>query len=89
MQSYLVLAGVVLTFLTALVGWLSSRGNAKKLTKIDINVDGRITDMGSRIDQLTGALQGAGVDVPAKLARSVPPAPLPGPPAVPPLDRPS
>jgi len=88
MQSYLVLAGIVLTFLTALVGWLSSRGNAKKLTKqtgqlaeVHVLVNSRLKTVVERVDQLVTTLQVAGVpvpDPPGTLTPPPPPAPAPG-----------
>jgi hypothetical protein len=68
MQSYLVLAGVVLTFLTALVSWLSTRGKAKKIAtsigEVHVLVNAQLTAVVARVDQLVTTLKTAGVPVP-------------------------
>jgi hypothetical protein len=61
-----------LTFLTALLTYLSSRSNKQSISKVDTKVDGVRTlvdgnhhDLVDRVSQLTGTLNDANVDVPA------------------------
>jgi hypothetical protein len=58
---WFVLAGVVLTFLTAVIGFLQTR---RKLTEIHVLVNSQLHDVLTRVTQLTGTLEAAGVDVP-------------------------
>jgi hypothetical protein len=71
MNSYFVLAGVVLTFLTALLGWLKSRQNAAKLTvqtekiaEVHVLVNAQLTAVVDRVSQLVATMKAAGVAVP-------------------------
>jgi hypothetical protein len=70
---YIVLAGIIITFLTAVIGlWQTSR----KLTRLEVSVDGNLTrilnklgDEQMRTAQLRGTLSGAGVDIPPREIR--------------------
>lgn len=63
-----VLAVAVLTFLTAVFGYLSTR---RKINEVHVLVDGNLSKVMAKLGierdrsaQLTGTLQDAGVDVP-------------------------
>jgi len=71
MQSYLVLAGIVLTFLTALLGWFKgrqsvavSKENADKIQEVHVLVNAQLTAVVARVGQLVTTLKEAGVPVP-------------------------
>ena len=70
MTSWLVEGGVVLTFLTAVIGFIQTR---RHLVQIKVLVDGRMDLLLARVTQLTDTLDKAGVAVPA-----VPDPPGPG-----------
>jgi len=59
--SLLVLAGVVLTFLTAALGFAVS---LRKLQAVHVLVNSQLHDVLTRVAQLTDTLNAAGVDVP-------------------------
>jgi hypothetical protein len=68
---WLVLAGVVLTFLTAVLGFVQAARNGRKLTDIRVLVDGNLAKVMAKLgievtrsEQLTSTLEDAGVDVP-------------------------
>ena len=72
-MSWGVLAVAVLTFLTALLGYLSTRKTRKTLGAVEIKVDGnlsKVTELWlteqARSGQLRDSLKDAGVDVPPK-----------------------
>jgi hypothetical protein len=71
MSSYVVLAGVVLTFATALLGWMKSRQNAAKLetqtekiAEVHVLVNAQLSAVVARVDQLVSTLRAADVPVP-------------------------
>jgi len=71
MNNGLVLAAAVLTFGTALLAFLASVRNSRKLDsqrgtldQIQISVNGRVDTLLARIEQLTATLTAAGEDVP-------------------------
>jgi hypothetical protein len=64
MNDYLVLAGVILTFLTALTGWLKSRQNGEKIAEVHVLVNAQLTAVVARVGQLVATLETAGVPVP-------------------------
>ena len=63
-MKWFVLAGLVLTFLTALLGYLQSRRNQQKIGEVHVLVNSQLHSVLQRVDQLTGALTEAGIDVP-------------------------
>lgn len=65
-KGWLELAGVIITFLTALLGVFQGR-------KIHVLVNSQLTDVIGRVAQLTAALTQAGVDVPPRLPPRLPP----------------
>ena len=75
---WLVLAGVILTFLTALIGFVVS---LRKIQAVHVLVNSQLHEVLARVTQLTGTLEAAGVDVPDPPAhgeageRLAPPAP--------------
>jgi len=74
-NSWLVLAGLVVTFLTALIGWWSTRS---KIQQVHVLVNSQLKTVLDRVDQLTGTLHGAGIEIPPAPAGPPPP---PSPPA--------
>jgi hypothetical protein len=69
--SWLVFAGIVLTFLTSVVGFLQSRQNKAKIKVVDTKVEGvhvlvnsQHDDLVDRVTQLTETLERADVEVP-------------------------
>jgi hypothetical protein len=63
---WLVLAGLILTFLTAVLGFLQSRRNTSKIAEVHVLVNAQLHAVLDRVEQLTGTLKDAGVDVPSK-----------------------
>jgi hypothetical protein len=70
---WFVLAGVVLTFLTAVLGFVQAARNGKKLAEIHVLVNGNLEKVMARLGieqdrtaQLKDTLKDAGVDVPAR-----------------------
>jgi hypothetical protein len=63
MTQWLVFAGILVTFLTSVVGFLSTR---RKVAEVHVLVNSQLHDVLDRVAQLTGALEHAGVDVPPK-----------------------
>ena len=63
-MSWLVLAGVVVTFLTSVTGFLASIGNRRKIAEVHVLVNSQLNTVLSRVAQLTGTLESAGIDVP-------------------------
>jgi hypothetical protein len=61
----LVLATPVLALVTAVLTFLTR----KNVRKVHVLVDGRLTDVLNRVDQLTAALEKSDTDVPAPLPR--------------------
>jgi hypothetical protein len=59
--SWLVLAGVVVTFVTSVIGFLSTR---RKVAEVHVLVNSQLHDVLDRVSQLTVTLEAAGVDVP-------------------------
>jgi hypothetical protein len=68
MSSYLVLAGVLVTFLTAVLGFLATRqkiGEVEhKAEEIHVLVNSQLQAVVARVSQLIDALEHAGVAVP-------------------------
>jgi hypothetical protein len=62
--SWLVLAGIVITFITSVVGLAATRGNRQKIAEVHVLVNSQLHAVLSRVDQLKETLQAAGVDVP-------------------------
>lgn len=63
--NWLALGGVVLTFLTALLGfWRLLR----KVAEVHVLVNSQLKTVLDRVSQLTGTLEEAGVDVPVPAA---------------------
>jgi hypothetical protein len=58
------LAGLLLTFLTALLGYLQSRRNAAKIAEVHILVNSQLADTVARVAQLTDTLTAAAVEIP-------------------------
>jgi hypothetical protein len=63
-DQWYVLAGLILTFLTSLVGWLQSRRNTSRIGDVHVLVNSNLKAMTARVAQLTGALEKAGTEVP-------------------------
>jgi hypothetical protein len=62
--NWLVLAGIVITFLTAIIGAVASLGNRKRINEVHVLVNSQLHTVLTRVDQLAGALRAADVDVP-------------------------
>lgn len=60
----LVLAGLVITFATTLVGFLQSLRNSRKISEVHVLVNSQLAAVLARVTQLTGTLTDAGLDVP-------------------------
>jgi hypothetical protein len=70
---WVVLAGLVVTFCTALLGFVQSRQNAARIQQVHILVNSNLTKVMDRLGieqtrtaQLKDSLSRAGVDVPAR-----------------------
>lgn len=61
-----VLAVAVLTFLTAVIGYLSTR---KKIAEVHVLVNSQLHEVLDRVTVLTSALDKAGVEVPPETAK--------------------
>ena len=74
-----------ISLILALTGLLSAIagiiGLFRKVKAVHLLVNSQLSEMITRVEQLTGVLQGAGVDVPDRLGTPPPPAPGPPPPA--------
>jgi uncharacterized membrane protein len=72
----LTLTVVVISLITALIGLYTAVRTAKKaaikIQEISVNVDGHLSEVVARVDQLTNTLNEAGVDVPLKNLRYFP-----------------
>jgi hypothetical protein len=60
---WLVLAGVVITFATSIVGFWQTR---RKVAEVHVLVNSQLHDVLDRVQQLTVTLEAAGVEVPPK-----------------------
>ena len=60
------LAGLVLTFATALLGFLQSRRNTARIGEVHVLVNSQLHAVLDRVEQLKGTLTAAGIDVPDK-----------------------
>ena len=58
------LAGLVITFATTLVGFLQSLRNSRKISEVHVLVNSQLAAVLARVTQLTGTLTDAGLDVP-------------------------
>ena len=58
------LAVVILTFLTALTGYVQTRRNTAKISEVHVLVNSQLTAVVDRVAQLTGTLRDAGLDIP-------------------------
>jgi hypothetical protein len=67
--SWIELATVVVTFLTALVVFFQTRKNTTKLQEVHLAVNGRLDQLLDRVTQLTAALTAGGVKVPPAAGR--------------------
>ena len=63
-MSWLVLAGIVITFGTAIVGAVASLGNRRRINEVHVLVNSQLHTVLNRVDQLVGVLRAADVDVP-------------------------
>jgi hypothetical protein len=63
-DQWIVLAGAVLTFGTALAGFIQSRRNTAKISEVHVLVNSQLQSVMDRVAQLTSVLEHAGVDVP-------------------------
>jgi uncharacterized membrane protein YjgN (DUF898 family) len=76
----LTLAVVLISLITALIGLYTALRTAKraasKIQEISVNVDGHLSEVVARVDQLTAALEDAHVEVPIKTLRYFPSDPL-------------
>ena len=64
MTQWLVLAGIVITFATSLVGLWQTRTNQRKIGEVHVLVNSQLHAVLDRVAQLTETLTEAGVDVP-------------------------
>ncbi len=64
MTGVITLAGIIVTFLTAVLGLVASLRNHKKIDEVHVLVNSQLQAVLTRVTQLTGALETAGVDVP-------------------------
>jgi hypothetical protein len=71
MAEWIVLAGVAITFITSVMGFLTARSARSRTDEvhdevktISVNVDGRLSEFVLRVAQLTEALHEGGVQVP-------------------------
>jgi hypothetical protein len=62
--NWLVLAGVLVTFVTAVIGLWQTLQNQRKIAEVHVLVNSQLKRVLNRVDQLRGALQDADVDVP-------------------------
>lgn len=62
-MSWLVFAGIVLTFLSSVVGFWQTR---RKIREVHVLVNSQLHAVLDRVTQLTGTLHEAGVAVPPK-----------------------
>jgi hypothetical protein len=60
-MQWIVLAGVVVTFMTAVLGFLQLR---RKVAAVHVLVNSQLTTVIDRVAQLTQALTASGIDVP-------------------------
>jgi hypothetical protein len=63
---WVILAGVILTFATAVVGAWQTWLNRQKIQEVHVLVNSQLSAVVARVDQLTKKLRDAGVDVPGK-----------------------
>ena len=63
-MSWLVLAGIVITFATSVIGLIETRGNRQKIAEVHVLVNSQLHAVMNRVEQLRTALQDADVDVP-------------------------
>jgi hypothetical protein len=61
----LILAGVLVTFLTAVLGFITSVNNRKKIQEVHFLVNSQLNSVLNRVQQLTKALEDSGTEVPA------------------------
>jgi uncharacterized membrane protein len=71
-ESWGTLAGLLITFITALLGYLQSRRNAGKIMEVHVLVNSQLADTVARVGQLTDTLTGAGVEIPDAPKSSAP-----------------
>ena len=64
MTQWLVLAGILVTFATSLVGLWQTRTNQRKIGEVHVLVNSQLHAVLDRVAQLTETLTEAGVDVP-------------------------
>jgi hypothetical protein len=62
--SWLVLAGIVITFLTSVAGAVQSRQNKSKIAEVHVLVNSQLHAVLDRVTQLTETLERADVAVP-------------------------
>jgi uncharacterized membrane protein len=76
----LTLAVVVISLVTALIGLYTAIRTARKasakIQEISVNVDGHLSEVVARVDQLTATLNKAGIEVPLKNLRYFPSDPM-------------
>jgi len=63
-DQWFILAGLIVTFLTTLVGYLQSRRNTKKIGQVHVLVNSQLNTVLARVAQLSKALTDSGTDVP-------------------------
>jgi hypothetical protein len=59
--SWVVLAGIIITFVTSVAGLAGLR---RKVQEVHVLVNSQLTTVLERVTQLTGSLEAAGIDVP-------------------------
>jgi hypothetical protein len=76
----IVLVGIILTFATSVLGFLAARDARKKVGVVDgkvaevhVLVNQQLTDVVTRVSQLTSTLEAAGVAIPDKAPGSTAP----------------
>lgn len=73
MSGYLALAGIILTFLTALLAWLQSLRNHGQIKQVHLLVNSNLTAVMDKLgvetahsDLMAGQMKDAGMPVPAR-----------------------
>jgi hypothetical protein len=63
-MSWLVLAGIVITFCTSVAGAVATLGNRRRIGEVHVLVNSQLTAVVDRVTLLTATLERAGVEVP-------------------------
>ena len=69
-MNWFVILGIVLTFLTALVGFITTLRNQQKIQEVHLLVNSQLDTVLKRVQQLTKALESSDTDVPDEETKS-------------------